>query len=79
MQSFQVCVQIIKLSGHIKAQAFLFFKPGLIGSGLGLMIFHKMTPRTHLNVTKSLLFTRADKGWKWGQLQANPASGKSGI
>ena len=49
MQSFQVCVQIIKLSGHIKAQAFLFFKPGLIGSGLGLMIFHKMTPRTHRN------------------------------
>ena len=28
---------------------FFFFKLGLIGSGLGLKIFHKMSPRTHHN------------------------------
>ena len=27
----------------------LFFKMGHIGSGLGLMSFHKMSPRTHHN------------------------------
>ena len=26
-----------------------FFELGLNGSGLGLMIFHKMSPRTHHN------------------------------
>ena len=38
-----------ELSGYIKAQAFsiwaLFFDLGLTGSGLGLMISHKMSPR----------------------------------
>ena len=46
-----------KLSGDRKAQAFsisdsfFFFNStvGLNGSGLGLMIFHKMSPRAHHN------------------------------
>ena len=53
IQSFGVCLRI-KLFGYIKAQAFsisdyfffFFFKLGLIGSALGHMIFHKMSPRT---------------------------------
>ena len=37
------------MPGYIKVQAFsiedsLFFELGLIGYGLGLMIFHKMSP-----------------------------------
>lgn len=37
----------------------LGFQLGLIDSGLGLMIFHEMSPRTHYQqiVTKSLLYT----------------------
>ena len=29
----------------------MFFKLGLIGSALGIMLFHKMSPRTHHTVT----------------------------
>ena len=59
IQSFGVR---LKLPGYIKAEAFsikdaLFFELVLIGSRLGLMTFHKMSPRTHHNlllITKSL-------------------------
>ena len=40
-----------ELSGYIKHFQFrtCIFELGLIGCGEGLMIFHKMSPRTHRN------------------------------
>ena len=62
------------MSGYKKAQAFsvsdsFFFLLGLTGSGLGLIIFHSMSPRTHQNnLLKKHNFTRVYKVeamYKW--------------
>ena len=57
IQSFGVCLQINCLvtqrPKHFQFWTRLFFfERRLIGSGLGLMIFHKMSPRTHNNYLK---------------------------
>ena len=36
-------------SGVVNLGLFVFFKLGLTGYGLGLMIIHKMGPRNHHN------------------------------
>ena len=52
MQSFGICLQVNSLVTqrlkHFQFQT-LFVRLGLIGFGLGRMIFHKMSPRTHHN------------------------------
>ena len=47
MQSFGVCLQINCVV--TKDPGMLFLEHGLNGSGLGLMIFHKMSLWTHHN------------------------------
>ena len=49
-----VAVIVAVVERYIKAQAFsvldsLYFELGLDGSGLGLIIFHNLSPRTHHN------------------------------
>ena len=53
MKSFGVCLQIDCLlterPKHFQSRTSTFFQLELIGSGLGLMIFHKMSPKSHHN------------------------------
>ena len=53
IKRFSVCLHINCLvtlkPKHFHLRTPCCFELGLIGSGLGVMIFHKMSPRTHLN------------------------------